>query len=167
MRGKETPFAGLRCSDAHSRGESGCLQGWDGTTGPATPRTAAAARSLLPPTSPFDAVPAGPTGLNRQTGLFAEVTHLRRERVACFRVLFAISSRGCVRVRVRVWCHATGRSRRLKITTPSCARWRWNRHCAITPTSRRICTASFSDGAVGFFFPFFFLPAISVYFTEG
>lgn len=126
-----------------------------GTAPPAQhpPRTAAAARSLLPPTSPFDAVPAGPTGLNRQTGLFAEVTHLRRERVACFRVLSAISSRVCVRV--RVWCHATGRSRRLKITTPSCARWRWNRHCAITPTSRRICTASFSDGAVGFFFPFF------------
>lgn len=101
MRGKETPFAGLRCADAHSGGGSGCVRGWDGppvrhhrpgTTGPAHLRTAAAAaaaaRALLPPTSPFDAVAAGATGLNRHTGLFAEVTHLRRERVACSRVLF-------------------------------------------------------------------------------
>lgn len=59
------------------------------------------------PDIPFDAVLADLTGFNRQTGLFAEVTHLQRECGACVHIPFAISSCACVRV--RVWCHATGR----------------------------------------------------------
>lgn len=87
------------------------------------------------------------TGFNRQTSLFVEVTHFQRDCAFTSSSPYPPGNVCVCASRHR----QTGRTRRLKITTP-CARWRWNRHCATAHSSRRICTALFSDGAVFFFF---------------